>query len=109
MATTGTSRRGGLTGAFRTVAYVEAATYLVLLAAVFLKRVLDGPDLVRALGPIHGVAFLVYLYLVLRVREGQRWGLGNTIVVILASAVPLGGFWAGRHLVDEEPTPAIQS
>jgi integral membrane protein len=108
MATTATSRFGGLTGAFRAVAYVEAATYLVLLGAVVLKRVLDGPDLVSALGPIHGVAFLVYLYLVLRIREGQRWGLGSTIIVILASAVPLGGFWAGRHLVDDERTAANQ-
>lgn len=99
-----TSRRSftGLTGAFRAVAYVEAITYLALLSAVLVKRVLDGDDYVSLLGPVHGVAFLVYLYLVLRIREGQRWGLGTTIVVILASAVPFGGFWAGQHLSDEE-------
>ena len=108
MATTATSKFGGLTGAFRAVAYVEAATYLVLLAAVILKRVLDGPDLVSALGPIHGIAFLVYLYLVLRIREGQGWALGRTIIVILASAVPFGGFWAGRHLVDDEGRAATK-
>ncbi len=96
-----------MTGAFRAVAYVEAATFLVLLAAVFVKRVLDGPEsLVTAFGPIHGVAFLVYLYLVLRIREGQGWALGRTIVVILASAVPFGGFWAGRHLAEPERTEA---
>ena len=106
MATTPSSRFRGLTGAFRLVAYIEAATYLVLLAAVFVKRVLDGPDLVSVLGPIHGVAFLVYLYLVLRIREGQGWGLGPTIVVILASAVPFGGFWAGRHLVEPQRSGA---
>lgn len=106
MTTTPSSRFRGLTGAFRVVAYVEAVTYLVLLAAVVLKRVLDGPDLVGALGPIHGVAFLVYLYLVLRIREGQGWNLGRTIVVILASAVPFGGFWAGQHLNDTERTTA---
>ena len=96
----------GLTGAFRAVAYFEAASYLALLAAVFLYRVLDGPDLVGFLGPVHGIAFLVYLLLVLRVRESQGWGLWRTIVVILASAVPFGGFWAGGHLVDEQPAAA---
>jgi len=107
MATTASSKFGGLTGAFRAVAYVEAATFLVLLAAVFIKRVLDGPEnLVGLFGPIHGVAFLVYLYLVLRIREGQGWGLARTFVVILASAVPLGGFWAGRHLVEPERSGA---
>ncbi len=106
MTTTSSTSFRGLTGAFRLVAYIEAATYLVLLAAVILKRVLDGPDLVSAFGPIHGIAFLVYLYLVLRIREGQGWGLGRTIVVILASAVPFGGFWAGRDLVEPERTGA---
>ena len=93
----------GEIGAFRVVAVVEAVTYLVLLGAVVLKRVLDGPDLVSVLGPIHGVAFLVYLVLVLRIRESQGWDLGRTIVVILASAVPFGGFWVGRRLVTDRP------
>ncbi len=109
MATTPANSFRGLTGAFRLVAYIEAATFLVLLAAVFVKRVLDGPEsLVSAFGPIHGVAFLVYLYLVLRIREGQGWGLGRTILVILASAVPFGGFWAGRHLTEPQLSGSSQ-
>ncbi len=84
--------------AFRATAYFEAVSYLVLLAAVLLYRVLDGPDFISVLGPIHGIAALVYLVLVLRIREGQGWGLGRTLLVLFMSAVPLGGFWAGRHL-----------
>jgi integral membrane protein len=91
----------GATAAFRVIAYVEAATYLVLLAAVVLYRVFDGPDYIGLLGPIHGIAFLVYLFLVLAIREDQGWGLWRTVLVILAAAVPFGGFWAGRHLTDE--------
>ena len=96
------SRVRGEIGAFRVVAVVEAVTYLVLLGAVVLKRVLDGPDLVSVLGPVHGIAFLVYLVLVLRIRESQGWSLGRTIVVILAAALPLGGFWVERSLVEDE-------
>lgn len=106
MTPTGSSRIGGETGAFRVVAIVEAVTYLVLLAAVVLYRLLDGPDFIGVLGPVHGIAFLVYLVLVLRIREGQGWGLGRTIVIILAAAVPFGGFWAGRHLVEDDRTAA---
>ncbi len=80
------------------VAYFEAISYLLLLVAVVVYRVLEGPDAVGVLGPIHGIAFLVYLGLALQIRTDQGWGLRTTIVVILASAVPLGGFWAGRHL-----------
>ncbi len=99
------SRFGGETGAFRAIAYFEAASYLVLLAAVVLYRVLDGPDYIGVLGPIHGIAFLVYFVLVLRIREGQGWNLWRTFLVLLASALPFGGFWAGSHL-REEPVAA---
>ena len=88
------------------MAYFEAASYLLLLAAVVLYRVLDGPDFVSVLGPIHGVAFLVYLGLVLRIRPDQGWCLWHTILVLLASAVPFGGFWAGRHLNEDQPESA---
>lgn len=87
-----------MTSTFRAVAYVEAASYLALLVATFVKRVLDGTDLVPVLGPIHGVVFLVYLVLVLKVREGQGWGVGRTIWVMVAAALPLGGFFVGRDL-----------
>jgi integral membrane protein len=96
---------GNETRWFKAVAVVEAATYLVLLAAVVLYRVLDGPDFIGVLGPIHGIAFLVYLFLTLRIREGQGWGFWRTIVVIVAAAIPFGGFWAGRY-VQESTAPA---
>ncbi len=100
----------GPTAAFRAVAYFEAATYLLLLAAVVLYRVFDGPDFIGVLGPIHGIAFLVYFVLVLQIREGQGWNLWRTLVVVIAAAIPLGGFWAGRHLKDEaQPDPADSS
>ncbi len=104
MATRSSSTANAPTGAFRATAYVEAATYLVLLAAVVVYRLLDGPDFISVMGPIHGVAFLVYFVLALAIRDSQRWGLWDTIVVIVAAAVPFGGFWAGRHLEEEQAT-----
>jgi len=56
--------------AFRTVAYVEATSFLALLVASFVKRVLEGPDLVPVLGPIHGIIFLIYVIFVFKVRAG---------------------------------------
>ena len=86
---------------FRLVAVVEAVTYLALLAAVVLYRVFDGPRFIGFLGPVHGVAFLVYVVLALQIRESQGWNLGRLILVILASALPLGGFVVERNLVDD--------
>ena len=87
-----------MTSIFRTVAYVEAVSFLVLLAASFVKRVIEGPDLVPVVGMVHGLIFLVYVVMVLKVREGQGWGLGRTIWVIIAAAIPFGGFFVGRDL-----------
>lgn len=86
---------------FRLVAVVEAVTYLALLAAVVLYRVLDGPDFIGFLGPVHGIVFLVYLVLVLQIRDGQGWSLVQTIIVIVAAAVPFGGFVVERRMLHD--------
>jgi integral membrane protein len=96
-----------MTAKFRMVAYAEAITYLVLLGAVFVKRVLDGGDAVAVMGPVHGIIFLVYLVLVLKIRPDQGWTLGQTILVVIAAALPFGGFLVGHHLKDE-PAPALR-
>ena len=57
-------------------------------------RLLEGPDFIGVLGPIHGILFLVYFFLVLRIRDSQGWGFWRTVGVLVASAIPLGGFWA---------------
>ena len=88
--------------AFRAVAYIEAATYLALLTAVVVYRLFDGPDFIGILGPVHGIAFLVYLALVLAIRDSQGWSVGRSLVIVILSAVPFGGFWAGRDLVDDD-------
>ena len=84
--------------AFRITAYVEAVTYLALMGFVVVYRVFDGPDLIRVPGLVHGIVALVYLVMVLRIRGQQGWALGETLLILLMSAIPFGGFWAGRHL-----------
>lgn len=94
-----------MTSKFRIAALVEAITYLALLSAVFVNRVLDGGDAVTVLGPIHGIAFLVYFVLVLMVREEQGWTGGQTLIVLIASALPFGGFVVNQRMV-HDPDPA---
>lgn len=96
-----------MTSKFRTVAMIEAFTYLVLLACVVVKRGLDGPDLVSVMGPIHGIAFLAYFVLTLAVRDEQGWTVGQTILVLVASALPFGAFVVNSRMVhDPVPTTA---
>lgn len=96
-----------MTSRFRNVALIEAVTYLILLACVVVKRGLDGPDLVSVMGPIHGIAFLAYFVLTLAVREEQGWTAVQTILVLVASALPFGALVVNSRMVhDPVPTTA---
>lgn len=92
------------TARFRLVAMIEAVTYLVLLCLVVVKRGFDGPDLVRVMGPIHGIAFLVYFVLTLAVREEQGWSGWQTVLVLVAAALPFGAFVVNSRMVSD---PAV--
>lgn len=96
-----------MTSKFRLVALAEAASYLALLVATLVKRGFDGPDYVSVLGPIHGILFLGYLVLTLMVREEQEWTGWQTIIVLVASALPFGAFVVNSRMVrDPEPAAA---
>jgi integral membrane protein len=94
-----------MTPKFRLVAMIEAVSYLLLLSASILHRGFDGPDLVKVMGPIHGMLFLAYVMLTLLVREEQGWSVGQTLIVIVASALPFGAFVVNAKMV-RDPAPA---
>jgi integral membrane protein len=94
-----------MTSKFRMVALTEAISYLALLVATFVKRVIEGPDLVPVLGPIHGILFLAYVLLTLLVRDEQGWTLGQTLIVLIASAIPFGAFVVNARMV-HDPAPS---
>lgn len=83
---------------FKAVAYLEAVTYLVLLAGVVNHRVLDGADTASVLGPIHGTVYLAFLVVTLKIRPDQGWSLGRTLWIMVLATLPLGGFFADREL-----------
>ncbi len=85
---------------FRRVAVAEAATFLALLVATFVKYNLDNEIGVQLLGPVHGALWLAYVGLVFVVRSDAQWGLLTTAVVLLASIVPFGGFVVERRMVE---------
>lgn len=94
-----------MTSKFRLVALVEAVSYLLLLVATLVHRGFEGPDAVSVLGPIHGIAFLAYVLLALMVREEQGWSAGQTVLVLVLSALPFGAIYVHNKMVSE-PAPA---
>jgi len=75
---------------FVAIAVVEAVTWTGLLAGMLLEHVLHVTDLgVSVFGPLHGIAFLIYGALALACAVRFRWGLGLTLVALIAAVPPL--------------------
>jgi len=87
---------------FRVIAVAEAISYLVLLGASLLKRGFAGPDLVPYVGLGHGLIFLVYFALAVRVREQLDWDTRTTLTVVVAAVIPFGGIYVEQRLTGRE-------
>jgi integral membrane protein len=101
--------------AFRVVAVAEAVSWVLLLAGMFVKYVLDTSQLgVQLAGPVHGVVFLAYVATTLLAWRVLHWSFGTTALALLASLPPLCTVvferWAQRTgrlpLGETAPVPA---
>lgn len=76
---------------FRTVGYLEAISFLVLLGvAMPLKYYWGVHEATRVPGMAHGILFLVYLGLAIQVSENERWSKKQFWLACIASILPLG-------------------
>lgn len=74
-------------------ALLEGSTLLVLVAiAVPLKYLAAYPLAVSVVGPIHGMAFLIYLWLLTAVAAGDGWHKRDVGIALLAALIPFGAF-----------------
>jgi len=72
---------------------VEATTLLLLVGvAVPLKHLAGWPLGVKTLGPLHGLAFVTYLWVALQTLSDGQWRAGDRIRLFVAAIVPFGGF-----------------
>lgn len=71
----------------------EATTLLLLvLVAVPLKHLGGWAIGVRVLGPVHGLAFIVYIWVAVQTLAGGGWRRGKAARLLIAALVPFGGF-----------------
>lgn len=82
----------------RFVALAEAASFLALLVATYVKYANDAPAGVKILGPVHGILFILYVLIALSVRGPARWSNRTTAGVLLGAVLPFGGFVVDRWL-----------
>lgn len=92
-------------GRLRLIGLLEGISLLVLVGvAVPLKYAYSDPSLVRAIGPVHGLLFLLFILKTLQVGVEQRWKFAQTTwKVLLACIVPFGTFYIDRKILSRLP------
>ena len=95
------SRRASLLQ-FRRIALLEGISLLILLfIAMPLKYFLDLPSAVKYIGWIHGILFIVYVFLLFTVWIKLKWGIQKVLLAFLASILPFGIFLLEKKLKEE--------
>ncbi|GAB3274561.1 DUF3817 domain-containing protein [Larkinella harenae] len=82
-------------GRLRLIGFLEGLSLLVLIGiAVPLKYAGGDPSLVKAMGPIHGLLFLLFVLNTVSVGIERRWLFQETTwKVLVACFIPFGTFY----------------
>lgn len=87
-------------GRLRIVAILEGISLLILIfVGVPLKYIMETPEVVKLLGPIHGALFLLYIFLTVGVATEYRWKGGTILQFLMACFIPFGTFYVDRKIL----------
>ena len=84
---------------FRTLAFAEAASWALLLVAMFCKWILESEPFglaeggVPKAGMLHGIVFVLYVLAAVVSRSVFSWNLKTTALALGASIPPLFTIW----------------
>lgn len=82
---------------------VEGYSYLLLLfVAMPMKYMMGIPMATKIVGSIHGVLFLIFIYLLIVAWQEARWSLKETIIFFIASLIPFGTFFTKKTIKSYE-------
>jgi integral membrane protein len=82
---------------FKIIAPLEGISLLLLLfVAMPLKYMFDLPIFVRIIGMIHGLLFIVYIFLAIMLKVEENWSISKLGKICLASIVPFGTFYVDK-------------
>ena len=92
-------------GRLRLIAFLEGISLLVLVfIAVPLKYLAHNPSWVKAIGPVHGIFFLLFVFSTLKVGIEQQWSFRKiTWKVLLACFIPFGTFYIDSAILKKLP------
>lgn len=88
---------------FRMISLAEGISLLVLLfIAMPMKYFMGMPEVVKVVGWIHGILFMIYVGILALVQMTQRWSFVFLLGAFIASVVPFGTFILDKQLRKKE-------
>lgn len=88
---------------FRSVSVAEGISFLLLLfVAMPLKYVMDIPLAVTYVGWVHGLLFVLYIYVTFPTARSLDWNFSKTFFALIAALLPFGPFVFDKNLSPEE-------
>jgi integral membrane protein len=92
----------------RAVSLLEGTTLLLLIGvAVPLKHLAGYPIATRVMGPVHGVAFVLYVWMLIQTVSIGGWSRTATARMVLAAFIPFGAFLNERALARRQSALAV--
>ncbi|WP_420147825.1 DUF3817 domain-containing protein [Spirosoma sp.] len=90
-------------GRLRLIGLLEGISLLLLIGiAVPAKHIFGDPTLVKAIGPIHGVLFLLFVFNTISVGVEYNWKfMTTTWKVLLACLIPFGTFYIDKTILSK--------
>ncbi len=78
---------------FRTIAILEGISYLLFAITMPLKYMLDITQPNYIVGMVHGLLFVLYLFMGLRCWIEYKWKFSFVLLAFAASLIPFGTFY----------------
>ncbi|MGL4289321.1 MAG: DUF3817 domain-containing protein [Phreatobacter sp.] len=83
----------------RLVSLLEGTTLIALVfVAVPLKRLAGYSLATSIMGPVHGFAFVLYVWMLVQTVTGGHWPRREVIRLLVIAFIPFGAFWNERDL-----------
>lgn len=90
-------------GRLRLLAFLEGVSLLILVfICVPVKYMLGDPVYVQAVGPVHGILFILFVINAFGVGTEYGWNFKTTTwKVLLASFIPFGTFYIDAKILKQ--------
>lgn len=90
-------------GRLRLIAFFEGVSLLILVGiAMPLKYIYHDPSLVKTMGSIHGLLFVLFVFNTLSVGVEYKWKFSTTTwKVLLACVIPFGTFYIDKTILSK--------